>query len=348
MKTRKLHSNNQSIDVSALCLGIMNLGVREDEDSSFAILDRYYEAGGRFFDTANNYGAWTEESLGTQAGDSERLLGRWIASRGVAGDVVVATKCGAGKVDPNRPLANQAPTNFEGLAPETVRAQLTGSLERLGLDRIGVYYGHVDDRSQTAADIADSFADVVDEGLVAVPGLSNTATWRLAEARAHSRATGRAEFGAWQQQHSLYWPAPGAEENAVVTRESIDYAAEYPELTILTYGPQRQGQLVRPWMPIGDPYEHTDSERRLRMAHQIAHAHGGTANQVVLAWHMAGPRSWMGDPAGSSTQPLAELPVRRAAMIPVIGAHSVAQLDEALGAVDLELSSDDLDALDAA
>jgi len=348
METRQLHSHDRSIDVSALCLGVMLLGVREADDDSFAILDRYFAAGGRFFDTANNYGAWTEDTLGTTAGDSERLLGRWIADRGVADQVVVATKCGAGKADPDRPLSGEPPTNYQGLAPELVRTELAASLERLGLDRVGVYYGHVDDRTRDITEIADTFAGLVEEGLVAVPGLSNTATWRLAEARAHSRAAGRAEFGAWQQKHSLYWPAPGAEENTVVTRESLDYAVHNPELTILAYSPQMQGQLVRPWMPVPEPYDHPGSERRLRTAHRIAHAHDATANQVVLAWHLAGPRSRIVYAAGSAGRSLAELPAGRAAMIPVIGAHTLGQLDEALGALELELTADDLADLDAA
>jgi aryl-alcohol dehydrogenase-like predicted oxidoreductase len=333
--------------VTALCLGVMNLGVREDPSRSFAIMDRYYSAGGRFFDTANNYGAWTEDSLGTRTGDSERLLGRWLAERGVADQVVVATKCGAGKADPDRPLSGEPPTNFEGLAPEVVRAQLNASLERLGLDRVGVYYGHVDDRTRDAAEIADTFAALVDEGTVAVPGLSNTATWRLAEARAHSRAAGRAEFGAWQQEHSLYWPAPGVADNTLVNREGLDYAAEHPELTILSYSPQQQGQLVRPWMPVRPRYDHPGSERRLRTVHRIAHEHDATANQVVLAWHLVGPRSDITYPPGSDTRSLAELPTRRAAMIPVIGARSLPQLEEALGALEVQLSADDLAALDA-
>ena len=237
MKTRHLSSQSRTLEVSALCLGVMNLGVREDGDSSFEVLDRYFEAGGRFLDTADNYGSWTEETLGTRTGDSERLLGRWITDRGVADQVVVATKCGADKAASARPLSGQPPTNFEGLAPDRVRNNLKASLERLGLDKVGVYYGHVDDRTREAAEIADTFADLVDEGLVSVPGLSNTATWRLAEARAHSRSAGRAEFGVWQQEHSLYWPAPGVAENKIVTRESLDYAAEHPELTIISYSP---------------------------------------------------------------------------------------------------------------
>ncbi|MFC7625103.1 aldo/keto reductase [Microlunatus sp. GCM10028923] len=346
MKTRYLHSADTRLEVSALCLGVMFLGVREDERTSYEILDRFYEQGGRFFDTSNNYGGWTEDTLGTRSGDSERLLGRWIASRKVADEVVVSTKCGAGKRDPGRPLSIEPPTNYEGLGPEVVRTQLTGSLQRLGLDRVGVYLGHVDDRDRDITEIADTFSALVDEGLVAIPGLSNTATWRLAVARQHSRAAGRAGFGAWQQKHSVYWPTPGTDEATVITPEAVDYAADQPDLTILSYSPQQGGQLVRPWMPIYEPYDHPDSERRLRLAHRIAHELGATANQVVLAWHLAGVRSTLHYVPGSSQDAKADLPARRAAMIPVFSASSVAQLDEALGAVDLKLGDEHLAALD--
>lgn len=344
--TRYLHSGDTRLEVSALCLGVMNLGVREDEQTSFEILDRFYDNGGRFFDTSNNYGGWTEQTLGTSSGDSERLLGRWIASRKVADEVVVATKCGADKKDQGRPLSIEPPTNYEGLAPEVVQAALRGSLRRLGLERVGVYIGHVDDRDRDITEIADTFSALADEGLIAVPGLSNTATWRVAIARHHSRAAGRAEFGAWQQQHSLYWPTPGQDEATRVTPEAVDYAADHPELTIMSYSPQQGGQLVRPWLPIYDCYNHPGSERRLRLAHRIAHELGATANQVVLAWHLAGVRSSLHYVPGGSTNAKADLPARRAVMVPVFSASSVAQLDEAIGAVDLKLDDEHLAALD--
>jgi aryl-alcohol dehydrogenase-like predicted oxidoreductase len=346
METRVLHSGTTDLEVSALCLGVMMLGVREDEETSFAILDRYYEAGGRFFDTANNYGAWTEETLGTRTGDSERLLGRWIASRKVADDIVVATKCGAGKLLPDRPLTGEPPTNYEGLAPEVVRRELTGSLERLGLDRVGVYYGHVDDRNRDVTEIADTFSALVEEGLVTVPGISNTATWRLALARAHSEQHGRPEFGAWQQEHSVYWPKPGSEENTRVTPEALDYAADHPGLTIMTYSPQQSGQIVRPWMRFRPPYDHPGSVERLRLAHEIAHEQGATANQVIMAWHLRGPRSNLVYRAGSDRNRLVDLPERRAQMLPIFGASSIAQLDEALGTLDVKLTDDQLEQLD--
>ncbi|GLY32589.1 aldo/keto reductase [Kineosporia sp. NBRC 101731] len=338
MRTRTLRSGDRALEVSALCFGIMNLGVDVDKDDSYALLDRYFEAGGRFFDTAANYGAWTEESLGTRAGDSERLLGSWLADRGVAGEVVVATKCGAGKREAGRPLAGEGPTNFEGLDAAVVRRELAGSLERLGLERVGVYYGHVDDRRLGATEIADTFSALVDEGLVAIPGLSNTATWRLAIAREHSRSTGGAPFGAWQQEHSIYWPRPGLPTTTLVDTEAIDYAADQPDLTVLTYSPNQRGQLVRPWMSVRPPYDHPGSLERLRRVHEIAHELGATAGQIALAWHLAGPTSRMQRPAGSDVSALDALPARRVAMIPVVGARTLAQLEESLGALDVTLS----------
>ena len=83
-------------DVSVLSLGAMLMGSRTDEATSFAILDRFVEAGGTFIDTSGNYAFWVH---GTQGGESEELLGRWRRSRGIGDEIVIATKVGA------RPLA---------------------------------------------------------------------------------------------------------------------------------------------------------------------------------------------------------------------------------------------------
>jgi aryl-alcohol dehydrogenase-like predicted oxidoreductase len=83
-------------EVSVLSLGAMLMGTRTDEATSFAILDRFVEAGGTFIDTSGNYAFWVN---GTQGGESEELLGRWRRSRGIGDEIVIATKVGA------RPLA---------------------------------------------------------------------------------------------------------------------------------------------------------------------------------------------------------------------------------------------------
>lgn len=84
-------------EVSVISLGAMLMGTLTDEATSFAVLDRYAEAGGTFIDTSNNYAFWVE---GSQGGESEQLLGRWRRSRGVGDEIVIATKLGA---RPNSP-----------------------------------------------------------------------------------------------------------------------------------------------------------------------------------------------------------------------------------------------------
>src|ERR1700753_4007066 len=78
--------------VSLLIRGAMRVGTTTDEATSFAILDRYVAAGGNFIDTSDNYAFWAHQ---TQGGESEALLGRWRASRGVGDEVVIATQVGA-------------------------------------------------------------------------------------------------------------------------------------------------------------------------------------------------------------------------------------------------------------
>jgi aryl-alcohol dehydrogenase-like predicted oxidoreductase len=83
--------------VSVLSLGAMLFGTATDEPTSFAILDRYVEAGGSFIDTADNYAFWIN---GTQGGESEELLGRWRRSRGVGDEIVIATSSGGDRSPP--------------------------------------------------------------------------------------------------------------------------------------------------------------------------------------------------------------------------------------------------------
>ena len=116
--------------VSALCLGTMFFGTTVDEETAFAVLDRYYDAGGRFFDTANNYAVWIDEGEG---GESEALLGRWMRERGNRDDIFLATKVGG--------------WHDEGLGAAAIARGIEGSLERLGTDRVDLYYAHVEDRS---------------------------------------------------------------------------------------------------------------------------------------------------------------------------------------------------------
>ena len=89
---KRLSLGDSGAEVSALCLGCMYFGTRVDEQTAFRLLDRYFEAGGRFLDTSNNYAFWVD---GGEGGESESLLGRWLEQRGNRDEVFLATKVGA-------------------------------------------------------------------------------------------------------------------------------------------------------------------------------------------------------------------------------------------------------------
>jgi aryl-alcohol dehydrogenase-like predicted oxidoreductase len=182
--------------VSLLSLGAMRFGTMTDEATSFAILDRYVAAGGNFIDTSNNYLYFVH---GTQGGESEALLGRWRASRGLGDEVVIATKVGARPIAPATGLDAR-----EGLSRAAIRKASERSRERLGVPRIDLYYAHVPD--QTGVPLGEqvaAFGELVSDGTVGLLGLSNHWAWQVERARslAAEAGTGRADV---LQYHHTY------------------------------------------------------------------------------------------------------------------------------------------------
>ena len=121
MRQRTIGDGRVSLTVSEICLGTMYFGYHTDEATSFAILDRFAEAGGTFLDTANNYGQWHGD-----AGESERVIGRWLRSRGMAGRMVIATKVGARTTVPGDPDAR----HWQGLGAAPIRTLIIDDNQR--------------------------------------------------------------------------------------------------------------------------------------------------------------------------------------------------------------------------
>lgn len=305
-----------SLEVSALCLGALPFGKYVDEKTSFAIMDRFVEAGGTFLDTSNNYVFWD----GT-GDESEDMVGRWLAARGNRDDVVLATKVGARPRTPGTGLENA-----EGLSGETVRRAAEASLKRLGVDHVDLYYSHVEDRSVPLEDTLGGFADLVERGAVREIGASNHATWRLERARAVSRANGWPLYTVVQQRYSYVQPRPGVKlpesGHVHMTPELFDYAAAEGDVALVAYSTLLSGRYRD--KPMGEEYDHPGTARRLAVLSDVAAELGATVNQVVLAW------------------------VMRKGIIPLVGASSVAQLEESLGAVDLALDPDQVRRMDEA
>jgi aryl-alcohol dehydrogenase-like predicted oxidoreductase len=308
-----LSDGGSGLGVSALCLGTMHFGTTVDEQSAFAVLDRFVEAGGTFIDTANTYAFWVPGATGAE---SEALLGRWLTSRRVRDRVVLATKVGA---LPDPPGAAW-PEHAEGLSAKVLRTQAEASMRRLGTDRLDVYYAHIEDRRTSLEDTVAAFGSLVTEGLVRVAGASNHTAWRVTKAREIARAQGLPNFSCVQQRHTYLQPRPGADfgANPHISDELLDYAREEPDLTVLGYSVLLSGAYTRADRPLPEQYDHPGSKRRLEVLAEVANELGATPNQVVLAWLLRG------DPP----------------VLPVLGVSSVSQLDECLGALDLKLNDE--------
>jgi aryl-alcohol dehydrogenase-like predicted oxidoreductase len=312
-------------EVSVLALGAMLFGSRTDEKTAFAVLDRYVEAGGNFIDTSDNYAFWVD---GGQGGQSEELLGRWRRSRGVGDEIVIATKLGA------RPLApgTSHVDNAEGLSAKVIRESAERSRERLGMERLDLLYAHIEDRTVPLRETVEGFAELVAEGTVGLLGVSNHAVWRVERARALAAAAGLPGYEVLQYHHSYLRPrtdVPGdlwADGTlGATTAELLSYLEAEPELTLVAYSPLLTGGYVRSDRLRPD-YDHPGTSARLKVLGNVARETGATVNQVVLAWQLGG----------------------RFPIVPLAGVSSVAQLEENLGSVDLELTEEQRRRLDAA
>ena len=316
MRQRELSDGRVSLQASQLCLGTMYFGYRTDEPTSFAILDRFLEAGGNFLDTANNYGQWHGD-----AGESERVIGRWRRSRGITDEVVIATKVGARTLVPGDP----SPEHWQGLGAKTIQEDAETSLRQLGVDRLDLYYAHIDDRATPLEETVDAMATLAERGTVGLLGASNHATWRIERARSLARAAGRPAYQCVQQEHSYLLAHPDPGQVNLISEELIDYATA-EGVALLAYSPLLKGVYARPGQAPPAAYDHPGNRPRLAVLREVAAELGATPSQVVLAWLLQG----------------------RPPMIPVVGASTVAQLDELLGATELHLDGDTRQRLDAA
>lgn len=298
-----------------LVLGVAEFGTRVDAETAFRLLDRYAEAGGNHCDTAHIYAAW----LPGGSGASERLLGRWLRSRGMAKRMIVATK-GA---HPHL-TGDQAPR----VRPECIHADLGESLERLGVERVDLYYLHRDDPCVPVEPILAALESARASGRIGAYACSNWSLPRLREAAGLAHARGWAGFSAHQIQWSL---ADVPAEGAMGTRAMDPALRAWHRATgvpVAAYSSQAVGFFAREWAwPSGELRERKFarylSEANVRRAWRVrarAAAHGVSPNQLALAWLLRQP------------QPV----------LAVLGCKTRAHLEDSLGSLRIALSPAEL------
>lgn len=318
MKYRKL--GNTGLAVSSLGLGTMYFGDMTPEEEAFAILDTFVEAGGNLIDTSDVY----------VGGQSEQIIGRWIASRptDVTSQIVLATKGRFG----TGPSVNDV-----GLSRRHLHRALDASLKRLQVETVDLYQMHGWDPQTPVAETLLFLNDAVSAGKIHYVGLSNFTGWQLQLMISTAHAMG------------LHLPVSLQQQYSVLSRESeweVVPAALHNDIGILPWSPLAGGFLTgkytRGTKPAADTRagsdnvlyqwvseEYAESDQNwdaIDLVVKIAKELGATAAQVAL--------SWIAD--------------RPAVTAPICGARTVAHLKDNLGAVDLKLDEDATAAIAAA
>lgn len=311
MKTMPL--GDSGVEVSAMCFGAMRCGTSSDWDSSVELLDTYVEAGGTFIDTANIYAHWLP---GGKGGDSEELLGRWMRERGNREELFIATKVGFAYQDV--PISLRA---------EIIEQECGKSLARMGIETIDLYYAHKDDEGTPLEETMRAFDRLVKAGKVRLIGGSNYTASRMADAAAVSEANDLAAYCCIQQRHTYLRPKCGAGFGlqTAADRDLLDYC-KARNITPLAYSPLLGGAYTRDDKPLGSQYVGPDGDARMAALAEVADEKGATVNQVIFAWMMHG------DPA----------------VLPVFSASTPEQMREDLGALDVQLTPEDMARLDQA
>lgn len=300
--------------VSPFCLGTINWGTTLTGDALDRLYDTFRAAGGNFFDTAHVYACW----LPNGHGSSERALGDVVRRHGDTGRVLIATKGG-------HPPMKDYPHAEAYLSPDAITTDVADSLQRLGVDTVGLYYLHRDDPRVPVGEIMDTLDAHVRAGRVRAIGASNWTTDRIEAANNYARANGRAAFVANQPKLSLAVAKP-SNDPTVPRFGPEDFAWHAGQsVVVCPYSPTANGFFATGGTKGSGGWEAGVSTARLRVAGRLAAEIGATSNQIALAWLLHQP-----------------FPV-----VPILGTTDEDHLNDAMGASDVRLSVVHMTALTA-
>ena len=263
-------SGHHSIAGIPLVFGGNIFGWTADENTSFALLDKFYEHGGRMIDTAQGYSAWVPGLVG---GESETVIGKWLESRGVRADMRIGTKTNMG----GRP---------GGLAAEKVKQELEKSLERLRTDYVDLYYVHRDEEQTPQEEVAETFDALVRAGKTKEIGASNYTPDRLRTILDLADAHGLVPFTFLQNEYNLlsrnhYGPEMQqlCEQRVIAMLPFFGLASGYltgKYRTEADFGGSQRGEAVRNYA--------SKTADLLPTMDEIANEIGASLSAIALAW----------------------------------------------------------------
>ena len=305
------------LKVSPLCLGTMQFGWTADDAMSQRVLSAAFEAGINFIDTADIYSRWAD---GNPGGVAEQIIGRWMKQNSIAREkIVLATKVrgnmGGGSED-------------EGLSRKHILEAVENSLRRLQTDYLDLYQAHWPDPKTPVEETMRAFDELVKQGKVRSVGASNYSAWELMQALWDSDRNDLFRFDSLQPHYNLVHRDEFERELSAVCKTY--------HLGVIPYSPLAGGFLTgkyrRNLVPISaraggaKRYFNERNWILLDLMDTLAKQKGASISQIALAWLLA-------DPLISS---------------PIIGANSIEQLKDNLGALDVRLTPAEKTTLDNA
>jgi aryl-alcohol dehydrogenase-like predicted oxidoreductase len=309
------HLGASGLEISPLVLGGNVFGWTADKAASFRILDRFAERGGVMIDTADVYSAWVS---GHQGGESESVIGEWLRTSGKRDQVLISTKVGM--------LPGEGGAK---LAPARIAAAAEASLQRLGIETIDLYFAHQDDEEVPQEEYLAAFGKLIDAGKVRALGASNFHAMRLKSALDLATKEGLPHFRVLQPEYNLVSRRKfeGELQDLCITHN----------LGVIPYYGLASGFLTGKYRSEADL---SKSVRGGGMAKLLA-GKGGAVLAVMdeVAAETGASLAQIG---------LAWLAAQDGVTAPIASATSIEQLDELIGAWDVELSHDQLDRLTAA
>lgn len=301
--------------VSELCLGTMYFGTRVGQQRSEELLDYYYDSGGNFIDTANNYAFWIEGGTGDE---SENLIGQWLQNK-QRDKLLIATKCGARPTSYHGDLDT---ISLEGLSYETIIKAVEKSLRRLKTDYIDLLYAHIDFIDTSIEERLIAFTKLKEQGKIRFAGISNTESWRLQHSQHLSELNNYIEYTCVQQKYSYLRPKRSADlwVQKLLNDELINFAEANKNITLLAYSTLLSGIYSKPEEKLPQDYRTTDNSLRMALLKSLSEAKGCSLNQLVLSWIIH----------------------HKVRIIPIIAGSSLSQLKENLGATGVDLNQHEI------
>ncbi|KAJ8075352.1 putative aryl-alcohol dehydrogenase aad14 [Marasmius tenuissimus] len=317
-------SSRAGVHVSPLCLGAMSIGDKwgsfmgsMDKESSFKLLDAYFDKGGNFIDTANGY----------QDETSEEFIGEWAEKRGIRDQLVIATKYSS--------LYKRDPTvthkvNYSGNSTKSMHVSVNASLKKLRTDYIDLLYVHWWDYDTSIEEVMDSLHNLVAQRKVLYLGISDTPAWIVSQANQYAKLTGKTPFTVYQGEWSVL--------KRSFERDIIPMARSF-------------GMALAPWGVLGGGKLRTDAEEEQRKQS------GEEGRKVLTDWlrnpdevKMSHALEKVAKEVGVkniTSVAIAYVMQKTAYVFPIIGGRKVEQLEQNMEALDINLTPEQIEFLES-